>query len=64
MANSDFAWVNFDSDFTAANPVETRNFTVEGDPIGTGYLLVQARSLDAIGSERLVHALGLDPSPG
>jgi hypothetical protein len=46
MARADFAWVNFDSRFTATNTEETRQFNVDGQPIGTGYLLIQALDID------------------
>lgn len=46
MARSDFSWVNFDTNFDAPGESATRTFDVEGNPFGTGYLLVQSLDLD------------------
>jgi len=46
MARSDFAWVNFDENFSASNPQSTRTFNVEGTPIGTAYLLIQGFDIE------------------
>lgn len=53
MARSDFVWVNFDVNFDVAGESATRNFVVDGAPIDTGYLLVQARGLNGGGAETL-----------
>ena len=49
MARSDFAWINVDELFTAANPSATRSFTVEGEPLGTGFLLIQLHDVESGG---------------
>ena len=46
MIRADFQWVNFDTQFDDTETVEHRTFFVEGNPIGTGYLLIQARDVD------------------
>ena len=46
MSRSDFIWVNFDHNFTAAAPTVTKTFLVHGYPFDTGYLLIQARDVE------------------
>ena len=46
MIRSDFKWVNFDENFTSSNPSATRTFQIDGNPIDTGYLLIQIRDID------------------
>ena len=46
MIRSDFKWVNFDEKFTDANPQATRNFFIDGNPVDTGYLLIQIKDID------------------
>lgn len=41
MARSDFTWVNFDEEFNTNTKEATRTFNIEGNPISTGYLLIQ-----------------------
>lgn len=59
MARSDFTMVTFNHSFNAASPSETRNFSVEGNPVRDGYLLVQAFDVErnsheiAINGQRL-----------
>jgi hypothetical protein len=43
---SDFAWINFDEQFNSTNREATRAFAVEGEPVGTGYLLIQVRDVE------------------
>ncbi len=53
MPHADFAWVAFDQQFNSSNPVATRNFVVDGDPIGTGYLLIQHFDVE-VGNHRIL----------
>lgn len=41
MEHSDFKLINFDEQFNSNNTSATRTFTVDGNPIDTGYLLIQ-----------------------
>lgn len=43
---SDFTWVNFDEQFNSTNREATRDFSVDGEPVGTGYLLIQVRDVE------------------
>lgn len=55
MTNSDFAWLNFDEAFNAANPTATRGFRIDGVPVSAtqensditseGYILIQAEDV-------------------
>jgi len=61
MPRSDFAWVNFDHNFTAATPTATRTFQVDSPPVlaspddanrngqAVGYVLVQALDVENSG---------------
>ncbi len=55
MFNSDFAWLNFDTEFTHPNQEATRTFHISDDPVGAhqrgsaitseGYILIQAEDV-------------------
>lgn len=55
MFNSDFAWLNFDTEFTRPNQEATRTFFVEDTPVAAhqggssvtceGYILIQAEDV-------------------
>ena len=53
MARSDFAWVNFDEQFGSSNRTATRTFQIDGDPIGTGYALIQHFDVE-VGNHRIL----------
>ncbi len=59
MARSDFAWVNFDQQFNSSTTQATRSFTVEGNPIGTGYLLIQAFDVERGNHQILINGQAL-----
>lgn len=46
MLRSDFVWVNFDEQFNADNTVAHRTFFVNGNPLDTGYLLIQGFDIE------------------
>jgi hypothetical protein len=52
MARSDFVLVSFNQQFNENNTVATETFMVEGNPTGSGYLLIQARDVEQ-GSHRI-----------
>ena len=47
MARSDFTWISFDEHLTADNAEVGRPFQIEGNPIGTAYLLMQVGDVEA-----------------
>lgn len=59
MARSDYAWVNFDENFTSNNPQSTRTFSVEGAPIGNAYLLIQAAGIQSSSHRIQINAVDL-----
>lgn len=53
MAQADFKWVNFDTNFNSSTTNASRTFTVDSTPANdTGYLLVQAFDVER-GNHRL-----------
>ncbi len=53
MIHSDFQWVNFSTQFNDANQSETRHFQIDGNPVGHGYLLIQAFEVDLNPNHRI-----------
>ena len=47
MPRADFQFVRFNESFSDNNPRVTRTFTVEGSPLGSGYLLIQAHDVES-----------------
>jgi len=47
MPRADFQFVRFNERFSDDNPRVTRTFTVEGTPLGSGYLLIQAHDVES-----------------
>ena len=55
MARSDFAWLNFDTEFTQPNQEATRTFVIDDDPVDAsrpgqsvsaeGYIMIQAQDV-------------------
>ena len=55
MLRSDFVWVNFDEQFVTTNPEASRTFQIDGKPVGTGYLLIQAFDVNGTGHRILIN---------
>jgi len=67
MARSDFTIVDFNTVFTPNAPTATETFTVEGNPRGPSYLLIQAHDVEAGGHSIAINGqvlpeLGLAPN--
>ena len=55
MSRSDFAWVNFDTQFDNNNTQATRTFAIESTPLinGNRYLLIQVQDVEQ-GNHRIL----------
>ncbi|WP_171236967.1 serine hydrolase domain-containing protein [Ruegeria sp. HKCCA6837] len=56
---TNFAWINFDEKFNGTNREATRTFAIEGEPVGTGYLLIQVRDVELSGHRLLINGKDL-----
>lgn len=60
MINADFAWLNFDTEFTRPNQQATRTFVIDDEPTeaaegqrrsAEGFLMIQARDVGNAGTD-------------